>query len=163
MSLMWEVGNGGGDRLMSVLYADLRRMVRGVMASEGQRLAAAAQQVRLVLNDYARRRSGTKNGAPLKIALADAVFGGPGTAYDFAAVDRLLKQLAGKDAALARILEMYCFGGMSDREMALVEHTSTAKAKRDRELAGSWLAQAAQAGLESVRLLKIGNELSKYK
>ncbi len=40
--LLWEVRNGNGnaaDGLMSVLYSDLRRIVRGVIASEGRKHA----------------------------------------------------------------------------------------------------------------------------
>jgi len=179
--LLQEARNGNSsamDRLMSALYADLRRIVRGVMASEGQRhalepaavvgeaflrfvparrrspalhpeapadwqsrahfLAIAARQMRLVLSDNATGRG--RSNAFLKIALNDPLLDGAAGTRDFAALDELLRLSSETDSLRTRILEMHCFAAMSDREIALVEHTSTSKAKRDRELARNWLA-----------------------
>jgi RNA polymerase sigma factor (TIGR02999 family) len=199
-SLLLEVRHGdgkAGDRLMSVLYADLRRIVSGVMASEGpihpvqpaavvneallgwvqsrgrsspstpaaqldwqsraHLLAIASHQMRLVLADYQRRRSTTKVETPLKIAWRSTTNGAGETLYQFAVIDQLLRQWGQTDARLARIFEMYCFAGMSAREIGLVEHTSTAKAKRDCDLARDYITEAASAGLMSVSSIEYEN------
>jgi len=104
-------------------------------------LAIAARQMRLVLVDYARQRKAAKRGGGLKISLDDV---GPVAAqagHDFEVVDQLLKVLATKDAAAARVVELKFFGGLTDREAALVMNISAARLRRDWEFARSWLRQ----------------------
>jgi RNA polymerase sigma-70 factor (ECF subfamily) len=191
--ILKEVQSGNSsaiDRLMSVVYSDLRRIVRGVMASEGQHhalqpaavvnaaflglvpsrlrsasfdtaapvgwqtrahfLAVAAGQIRLALGDYAQCRRRMKAGWRLTISLDDPFLGNTETTHDFAVIDQLLKSSAATNVGLGRILEMSCFGGMTVREIALVLHTSTTKARRDREFAGRWLARQVSATSLSV-------------
>ncbi len=102
-------------------------------------LAVAARQMRLVLVDYARQRRAAKRGGGLKISLEDI---GPvtiGEAHDFEAIDQLLNLLATKDANSARVVELKFFGGLTDREAALVMNVSVAHLRRDWEFARSWL------------------------
>jgi len=126
-------------------------------------LALASRQMRLVLNDYVTRRTRTRTrvSTHITIALKDPVFGDADGTHDFTFIDRLLKLLAETDANLSRILEMCCFGGMSDREIALVEHSSTSKAKKDRELAHNWLADAVLANSADIQRHITEKEVSK--
>jgi hypothetical protein len=175
---------------MSVLYADLRRIVRGVMASEGQHhalrpasvvkeafvglvqahyrsasaafdevadwrsrayfLSVAARQIRLVLADYTRRRSSR---VPLTISVDDDsnLFGG--APLNFVVLDEILKAASDRHTAMVRILEMDCFGGMTDQEIGLIEHISAFQARIDRESARNWLSKvlASKAGFDCTK------------
>ena len=65
--------------------------------------------------------------------------------FDFVTIDQILRPSSESEAPIVRILEMDCFGGMSDREIALMEHISTMKAKQDREFARTWLSKTLAA------------------
>ncbi len=171
---------GSADKLMSVMYADLRQVARRYMASErpdhtlqptavvnevylrlfgpvdasneGQRasvdwqnrahfLGVAARQMRQILIDHARQKRATKRNFGVKISLDDA---DPGSLaarpeYDFEALDELLNLLATKVPEAARVVELKFFGGLTDREAALVMGINIAKLRRDWEFARSWL------------------------
>lgn len=102
-------------------------------------LAVAARQMRLVLVDYARQRRAAKRGGGFKISIEDI---GPialGETHDFEAIDQLLNLLATKDANAARVVELKFFGGLTDREAALVMNISAATLRRDWDFARSWL------------------------
>jgi RNA polymerase sigma-70 factor (ECF subfamily) len=102
-------------------------------------LAIAARQMRLVLVDYARQRKAAKRGGGLKISIEDIGQVAIGEAHDFEAVDQLLNLLATKDASAARVVELKFFGGLTDREAALVMNISAARLRRDWDFARSWL------------------------
>lgn len=99
-------------------------------------LAAAAGQIRLVLNDYSRQRSA--KGVKLKVHLHDLMADGEAAIRDFETVDRLLDLLATTGPASARALELTCFGGLTDVDSALVVGEPAAKIRRDREYAQKW-------------------------
>jgi RNA polymerase sigma-70 factor (ECF subfamily) len=102
-------------------------------------LAIAARQMRLVLVDYARQRRAAKRGGGVKISIEDIGQVAAGEAHDVEAVDQLLELLATKDADAARVVELKFFGGLTDREAALVMNISAARLRRDWEFARSWL------------------------
>jgi RNA polymerase sigma factor (TIGR02999 family) len=104
-------------------------------------LAVAARQMRLVLVDYARQRRAAKRGGGLKISLEDIGPVAAGEIHDFEAIDQILTLLATKDANSARVVELKFFGGLTDREAALVMNVSVAHLRRDWEFARSWLRQ----------------------
>ncbi len=181
--MLHEARNGAAasaERLMTVIYNDLRLLARSVMASEGRDhtlqptaivneaflrlfqpnadgvgewhsvpvdwqnrahfLAVAARQMRLVMIDYARQRKAAKRGGGLKISLEDAgQIAAASEIHDFEAIDQLLNLLESKDPAAARVVELKFFGGLTDRESALVMGITTAKLRRDWEFARAWL------------------------
>jgi RNA polymerase sigma factor (TIGR02999 family) len=107
-------------------------------------LAVAARQMRLVLIDHARQRKAAKRGRGLKIALEDAGALAAAPIQDFDEIDQLLNLLATKDPSAARVVELKFFGGLTDREAALVMGISASKLRRDWEFARSWLRQRMQ-------------------
>lgn len=109
-------------------------------------LAVAARQMRLVLVDYARQRQAAKRGGGgFKISIEDIGPVASGEAHDFEAIDELLNLLATKDANAARVVELKFFGGLTDREAALVMNVSVASLRRDWEFARSWLRHQLKA------------------
>ena len=102
-------------------------------------LAVAARQMRLVLVDYARQRRAAKRGGGLKISIDDIGPVAMGETHDFEAIDQLLNVLATKDKNAARVVELKFFGGLTDREAALVMDISVASLRRDWDFARSWL------------------------
>lgn len=102
--------------------------------------AIAAQSMRRVLVDYARRRKSTKRGGTWKrlemeevIALNDVQLD------DIVEIDRALERLAIWDPRQCRVVEMRFFAGLDEEEIAAVEGISTRTVKRDWKMARAWL------------------------
>jgi RNA polymerase sigma-70 factor, ECF subfamily len=106
--------------------------------------AIAAQQMRQILVDYARRhRAGKRGGDDETLSLED-------TAtlisekkrkkdVDVVALDDALNALAGIDARKAQVVELRFFGGLNFDETAEVLKVSAATVARDWTTARAWL------------------------
>jgi RNA polymerase sigma factor (TIGR02999 family) len=102
--------------------------------------AIAAQIMRRILLDRARRRVAVKRGGPLpKVNLDRPEELGSGRARELVALDDALNALAHFDARKARIIELRFFGGLSVEETAEVEKVSQDTVLRDWKLARAWL------------------------
>jgi RNA polymerase sigma factor (TIGR02999 family) len=108
--------------------------------------AVAAQLMRRVLVDHARRHGAVKrgSGAPrLPLHEADA----PAAAaplVDWLALDCALDRLAALDERQARTVELRFFGGLTIEETAEVLQVSQATVKNDWNLARGWLYRELQ-------------------
>lgn len=93
----------------------------------GHFFAVAAQAMRRVLIDHARRRSAAKRiDANLLVPLENAIELGVETDFDILALDEALNRLATLDAEQARIVELRAFAGLTLEETAeLVERPRT--------------------------------------
>lgn len=103
--------------------------------------AVAAQQLRRVLVDHARRvRSEKRGGDLVRLDLLD----GDGGVFPFderlLAVDEALTRLESLDERAARVIELRFFGGLSEIEAAEALGISVATLKRDQDFARTWLA-----------------------
>lgn len=103
---------------------------------------AAAQVMRRILVDQARRRLATKRGAgvtheSLDIALTVAFE----PDLNVLALNEALEQLTQTDPELARLVEMRYFAGLTLEETAEVLATSVPTVKRDWSVARAWLAR----------------------
>lgn len=158
------------DPLYSRVYADLHRLARGRMRHErsghtlqttalvheaflrlaeqvksgwesrGHFLAIAAQTMRRVLVDHARRRRGPKRGggaAHLSLEKLGDVATQP--ALDVLGVHNALKALATLDPRKAKMVELRFFGGLGIEETAECLHVSPGTVMRDWTLAKAWL------------------------
>ena len=100
----------------------------------------AAQMMRRILIDHARRRSSGKRGGKLRLVVLDEV---PEIAVKsdagIVAVDEALLELAQVDAELARIVELRFFGGLEHDEIAMVLGISNVTVRRRFRLAKAWL------------------------
>jgi RNA polymerase sigma-70 factor (ECF subfamily) len=104
--------------------------------------AIAAQQMRQILVDYARRhRAGKRGGGEETLSLEDTTMlvSGKNKDVDVVALDDALNALAGIDARKAQVVELRFFGGLSFDETAEVLKVSAATVARDWTTARAWL------------------------
>lgn len=98
-------------------------------------LAVASRAMRQVLVDYARAR-GRKKRDGANLELAENVGLEP---VQLLELDRALDALTIEDSALAKIVEMHYFGGMTAEEVADVLGQSVHIVRHDIRLAQAWL------------------------
>jgi RNA polymerase sigma factor (TIGR02999 family) len=100
----------------------------------------AAQVMRRVLVDYARKRNAEKRGGEVeKISLENAFVYSDEQSWQVVAVHEALDRLAQFDQRQCRIIEMRFFAGLSVEEAAEALSLSTATVKREFQLAKAWL------------------------
>ncbi len=162
---------GALERLTPIVYNELRRLARRYMRREkaGHTLqstalvheayarlvdykrmewqsrahffAVAAQLMRRILVEHARRH-GVKRGAGFRHVSLDetVVVGGSGAEDpDLIALDDAMNALARLDPRKVQVVEMRYFGGLSVDETAEVLKISTVTVKRDWRAARTWL------------------------
>src|SRR5262245_37870964 len=157
--------------LLPLVYAELRKLAAARMAAEspGQTLAAtalvheaylrlvgdrqfagrghffaaAAEAMRCILIDRARRRKSRKRGGDLcRLELDPAALPADPddrAAEDLLALDQALQQLEAEDPAKARLVKLRYFAGLSIRDAADALGISTSTAKRHWTYARAWL------------------------
>ena len=159
------------DRLMELVYGELHRIAGREMRGErgGHTLqttalvheaflrissgepvrwvdrahfyAIAAQQLRRVLVDHARRvRSAKRGGGAVRLSISEADGRTIGLDERLLAVDEALSRLESLDGRAAKVVELRFFGGLSEAEAAEALGISVATLKRDWDFARSWLA-----------------------
>jgi RNA polymerase sigma factor (TIGR02999 family) len=165
------------DRLLPLVYAELRRMAVRQLRNEraGHTLqptalvhevylrlvdqrnvdwrnrahffGVAAQVMRRILVDHARRHNASKRGDGLpRVSMDEAKEAAAPDGIPVLALDQALDRLAGMDAELARIVELRAFGGLTIEEAACVLKISPSTAKREWRTAKAWLTR--ELGLE---------------
>ncbi len=160
------------DRLMPLVYTELHALASRQLAGEwrhnrlqttavvseaylrlfGQRsvdwqnrghfFAIAAQLMRRILVDHARReRRGKRGGDAVPVALDDAVAAAPAPldAVDALDLDRVLQKLEQLDPDAARIVELRFFAGLTIEETAAALDVSPATVKREWAVVKGWL------------------------
>jgi len=111
--------------------------------------AVAAQAMRRVLIDHARRLRGAKRGSGRPtLSLDDAAILTPDTAAEFVALDDSLGALGEFDPRLLRVVELRFFAGMTVPEIARVLDLSPATIKRDWRTAKAWLYSELNEGVD---------------
>jgi RNA polymerase sigma factor (TIGR02999 family) len=103
----------------------------------------AAQVMRRILVDHARRDGRVKRGGGVPHLVLDEVeppaAPAPVDSVDAYALDQALTRLEALDPHQGRIVELRYFGGMTIEETAVVMGSSTATVKRDWAVARAWL------------------------
>jgi len=157
------------DRLLPVIYAELRRIaVRQLRRErEGHTLqptalvheaylrlveqhsvgwqnrahffGVAAQVMRRILVDHARRQGAKKRGNGVQCVPLEDVAAAPSDQVPLLALDHALGRLEKLDPGLARIVELRAFGGLTIDEAAQVMNVSASTAKREWRTARAWL------------------------
>ena len=102
--------------------------------------AIAAQSMRRILVDHARRRGARRHGGDVRQLLLDdvadiAVYRDEG----LVALDEALTDLAREDESLARIVDLRFFGGLEHDEIAALLGVSNPTIRRRWRLARAWL------------------------
>ena len=157
------------ERLIPVVYAELRRLAQHYMKGERQNhtlqptalvnevylrlanidrmqwrdrahfVATAATLMRRVLVDYARASARDKRGGQLSVTSLDADQVAAGQAMDVVAVDEALAALARIDHRQSQVVELRFFGGLTVEETAAALNISPATVKREWTMAKAWL------------------------
>lgn len=108
--------------------------------NRGHFFAIAAQAMRRVLVDYARRHQAVKRGSSLpKISLDEAIAVSNEDLHHVVLLDELLTRLSSIDPEDARIVELRFFGGLTVEETAEAMGISPATVKREWSVARAWL------------------------
>lgn len=110
----------------------------------------AAQVMRRILVDHARRRNELKRGGgavQISLTAVQEVAAERGT--DVLALDEALSRLAAFDPRKSQIVELRFFGGLSENETAEVLKVSLRTIQREWNLARAWLYQ--QLSLEGMQ------------
>jgi RNA polymerase sigma factor (TIGR02999 family) len=165
------------NQLMPLVYQELRRIARNQMRDErsghtlqptalvheaflrlvdqnrtdwrnrGQFFGVAAQLMRRLLVDHARRRRAAKRGIP--VTLGEEIWKrGPGCdqSEEILAVHQVLGRLAKLDPRQARVVELRYFGGLSVEETAEAIGVATRTVKLDWAMAKGWLRSRLSEG-----------------
>jgi RNA polymerase sigma factor (TIGR02999 family) len=102
--------------------------------------AIAANLMRRVLVDHARRRDAEKRGgSALRLTLDEALAVAKETDVDLLAIDEALDRLAKIDPKQARVVELRFFSGLTVDETAAALGVSPKTVKRDWSVARAWL------------------------
>ena len=158
------------DTLLPLVYSELREMAHRYLARErrdhtlqptavvheaylklvdqkrvtwknrGHFFAVAAQAMRRLLVDHARRHDAAKRGGAMTVVPLEAA--DPAVSpreTDVLALDRALEKLAALDATQAKIVELRYFGGLTLDETADVLGSSPSTVGRAFRLAKAWL------------------------
>ena len=163
------------DELIPIVYSELRRLARYQLRGErpghtlqptaltheaflrlfGTRqvswqnrahfFAVAAQLMRRVLVEHARKRSATKRGGSVtRITFDEAKTPAEAADLDVLALHEALTELEKIDPRQCRIVELRYFGGLDTEETAEVLDLSPSTVKRDWRVAKIWLRRALE-------------------
>jgi RNA polymerase sigma-70 factor, ECF subfamily len=106
-------------------------------------IAIAAQLMRRILVDHARRSRQSKRGAGVRpLPLEEALVFSPAKSAALVALDDALQELAGFDGRKAQIVELRYFGGMTVEETAEVLSVHPNTVIREWSTAKAWLTRA---------------------
>jgi len=161
---------GARDQLLRAVYEELRRIAAGQLVGEkpGHTLQAtalvneaylrlvdqtrvhwrnrahffgiAAQLMRRILVDHARRRKAAKRGGGATVVeFEDSLTPRARRSVDLVVLDDILTRLEQFDADAVRLVELRYFGGLTIEETAEVLAVSPATVKREWAAARAWM------------------------
>jgi RNA polymerase sigma factor (TIGR02999 family) len=105
-------------------------------------LGVAAQQMRRVLVDHARKRKASKRaGGESRVTFEDALAVASEKPHELVAIDQAVEQLAKEYPRQARVVELRFFGGYTEDEIAEILAVSPETVKRDWRFARTWLSR----------------------
>jgi RNA polymerase sigma factor (TIGR02999 family) len=163
-----------GDRFYNAVYSELHRIARANMRREARALTlqptvlvnevylrlapeggwssrrhflgAAAEAMRHILVDYARRRLSQKRGGEYRhVTLTGIDVPLPEEELDVVLVNDAIEELAIERPRLARLVTLRFFAGLGIEEAAAELGISAATAKRDWAFARAWLHERIRA------------------
>jgi RNA polymerase sigma factor (TIGR02999 family) len=167
---------GASDQLVPLVYAELHDLAAHYMRNErpdhtlqptalvneaflrlvGQRHATwqnrshfygiAAQAMRRILVDHARRRRAAKRDGGVSVTLDEHVSRPAEQSLDLIALDDALAKLAAIDGRYSKVVELRFFGGLEIEQVAEALGVSPATVKRDWTFAKAFLQREMDAG-----------------
>ena len=135
--------------LVNEAYLRLARMNPPQWESRTHFFAIAAQLIRQILVDYARRHGAWKRGAgqgALPLEDVSQLLRGKDKEVDVVLLDDALKALAELDPRKAKVVELRFFGGLTFPETAEVLDVSAVTVSRDWSTARAWLHREMNRG-----------------
>ena len=115
--------------------------------NRAQFFAVAAQLMRRILVDYARRhRASKRGGSYYKLTLDEALVSSGEKDAELLALDEALGRLATIDPQQSRVVELRVFGGLSLEETAQVLDISPRTVRREWSMAKAWLRKEIKKG-----------------
>ena len=133
--------------LVNEAYLRLARMNPPQWESRTHFFAIAAQLIRQILVDYARRHGAWKRGSGRRaLPLEDASELSRGKDIDVVLLDDALNTLAELDPRKAKVVELRFFGGLTFAETAEVLDVSAVTVSRDWTTARAWLHREMNRG-----------------
>lgn len=156
------------EKLLEIVYDDLRRLAGAYMRNErgdhtlqatalvheafirlvdwenatwqnrAHFFAVAAEIMRKILIDHARRKNARKRSGGQKIELNEAVSFSDEKEFEILALEDALQTLEKIDSRQAKIVELRFFGGLSIEETAYVLNVSETTVKREWTFAKAW-------------------------
>jgi RNA polymerase sigma-70 factor (ECF subfamily) len=148
MAREWRAATLETTALVNEAYLKLVDQRKVDWQSRAHFFAIAAQVMRRILVDHARRKLRGKRGGGAVMPVVTTSIQVPEAAADLVdvlAVDRALSQLEGLDPDQARIVELRFFAGLTVEETAAVVGVSPATVKREWAVAKAWLYRALTA------------------
>jgi RNA polymerase sigma factor (TIGR02999 family) len=161
------------DRLLPLVYDELRGLARARLRHERQGhslqatalvheayirmlgaespswndrahfFRAAAEAMRRILIDHARKRGRVKRGGGrIQVTLGDVQVGAGLPLEDILALDEAIQRLEGQDPRMAEIVRLRFFAGLSVEETAKALEVSERTVKREWAVARAWLFEA---------------------
>ena len=157
------------DRLTPIIYDDLLRLAKAKLKAEARQCtiqptalvhesylrladqtrlecesrahfyAIAANVMRRVLIDYARKRNAQKRGAGIRITLKTDMDFAEERMPDSLLLDEALQRLSAFDERKSRAIELKYFGGMTTEEISAVLGISVATVGRELRVGQAWL------------------------
>jgi RNA polymerase sigma factor (TIGR02999 family) len=125
--------------LVHEAYLKLVDQSRTTWQNRAHFFGIAAQAMRRILVDHARRRRARKRDAGQPVTFDDELAGAVPESDEVLAVDEALQRLAALDPRQARIVELRYFAGLSIEQTAEAVGVSPATVKRDWVSAKAWL------------------------
>jgi RNA polymerase sigma factor (TIGR02999 family) len=134
--------------LVHETYLRLVEQKRTRWQSRAHFFGVAAQLMRRILVDHARRHATAKRGGALwRVGLDENTPAKAPRDVEMVVLDDALEELAGFDPKQARLVELRFFGGLTLQETAEVLGISVATVKREWSTARAWLhARVAEGG-----------------
>jgi RNA polymerase sigma factor (TIGR02999 family) len=149
LSREWRHTRQQTTALVSEAYLKLFGQSEVDWQNRGHFFAVAAQVMRRIVVDHARRElRGKRGGKSIHVELDEAGSLADGRvldAVDALALDRALDELEALDAGQARVVELRFFGGLTVPETAAALGLSAATVKREWAVAKAWLFRALSA------------------
>jgi len=116
---------------------------RKPFAGRAEFFAAAAEAMRRILVDKARRRRAARHGGGMeRVDIGEVEIAAPGSDDELLAIHEVLDELAATDSAKAELVKLRYFAGLTNADAAAALGISEATAKRWWTYARAWLFEA---------------------
>ncbi len=126
--------------LVNEAYLRLVDQTRVQWRNRAHFFGIAAQLMRRILVDHARRqRAAKRGGGATLLAINEEIAAGPERDFDLVVLDDALEQLQAFDPRAAQLVELRFFGGLTIEETGEVMQLSPATIKREWNTARAWL------------------------